>query len=298
MLDIAELTADHGDGPVYGSLHFDVDHSHDSRPRPGWKVLRFWEIPARSSTRAWPGTFQNKSLSKRIFARRRERDHARTLGTASPTKIEALGEQSSAQRAGEVMAANTPIEAGAAERATPADQAFGVDSDSGKESLPGPGELQSAVAGSQLASLLEAIENEHAQFAGKMVVAHAGLSQGGLARARPKANRTRPKGYAHEVFEKLRDVATAETEIAVPSLGFYGDQPRLEQLGEVGADGLLGHAGDLRELGCGQRFAGGERGQDFRPGVVADQGSDADDIRSVFHGSMVDEPLGCCKVLS
>src|ERR1019366_794052 len=28
MLDVAELTADHGDRPVNGSLHFDVDHSH------------------------------------------------------------------------------------------------------------------------------------------------------------------------------------------------------------------------------------------------------------------------------
>src|ERR1700674_657106 len=32
MLYVAELTADDGDRPLYGSLHFDVDHRHGSRP--------------------------------------------------------------------------------------------------------------------------------------------------------------------------------------------------------------------------------------------------------------------------
>jgi hypothetical protein len=32
MLDVAELTADDGDRPMYGSLHFDVDHRHGLRP--------------------------------------------------------------------------------------------------------------------------------------------------------------------------------------------------------------------------------------------------------------------------
>ena len=84
----------------------------------------------------------------------------------------------------------------------------------------------------------------------------------------------------------------------MPSLVFHGDQSRFEQLGEVSADRLFGHPGDTRELGGGQRLARGERRQDLRPGMVADQGRDADDVRTVLHGSILVEPLRWRKVLS
>ena len=238
-----------------------------------------------------------KSLPKRLFARRGEVDHARALRASRPAELEASIEQGSAERAGKVVTAHTPVQTGATQRATSAHQRFDVNTDPGKESLPIAGELQSVAAGSQKTPLLEAIEDEHAQFAGKMVVAHAGLSERRLARTRAKTHRAGSIGYSHETFEKLRDVLIVEAEIPMPSLTFHGDQSRVEQLGEVSADRLFGHPGQTRELGGGQCLARSERRQDLRPGVVPDQSRDADDVRAVLHGSILVEPLRSRKML-
>src|SRR6266550_6043479 len=138
-----------------------------------------------------------KSLPERLFARRGEVDHARALRASRPAELEASIEQDSAERAGEVVTAHAPVQTGATQRATSAHQRFDVDTDPGKESLPVAGELQSVTAGSQKVPLLEAIEDKHAQFAGKMVVAHAGLSERRLARTRTKTHRASSIGHAH-----------------------------------------------------------------------------------------------------
>ena len=270
------------------------------KQQPGTRrlVLRFWEISSLSSTRGPGRTFQEESLSERLFARRGEVDHARSVRASRPAELEASIEQGSAQRAGKVVTAHTPIQTGATQRATSAHQRFNVDPDPGKESLSAAGELQPIAAGSQQVPLLEAVEDEHTQFAGKVVVAHSGLSKRRLSRTRAKTHRAGSIGHTHEALEKLCDVAIVETKISVPSLVFHGDQSRFEQLGEVSADRLFGHPGDTRELGGGQCLARGERRQDFRPGVVAYQGRDADDVRAVFHGSILVEPFQCRKVLS
>src|ERR1039457_7153378 len=156
---------------MYGSLHFDVDHSHGLRPRlAGWAVLRFWEVPAGSSTRGVYPRFQAETLSKRLFARRREVDHSRALHTPRPAERVVAVEQGSAKRAREMMAANTPIQTGAAEWATPAHKRLGVDAELGKDPLSATAELQSVAAGLQQALLLESVEDQHAQHARTMVV--------------------------------------------------------------------------------------------------------------------------------
>jgi hypothetical protein len=59
-------------------------------------------------------TFQEESLSKRLFVRRREVDQVRALRASRPTELEASVEQGNAQCTGKMMAANTPIQTGAA----------------------------------------------------------------------------------------------------------------------------------------------------------------------------------------
>jgi hypothetical protein len=44
-----------------------------------------------------------------------------------------------------------------------------------------------------------------------------------------------------------------------------------------------------------QRAVRHQRGQHFRPRMIANERRDADDVRSVFHGSIVDEPYFPCK---
>ena len=82
-----------------------------------------------------------------------------------------------------------------------------------------------------------------------------------------------------------------EAEVAVPTLALDGDEPGVEQLGQVAADRLLRDAGDGGELGRRQGAIGEQRGQHLGTCMVADQRGDADDVGAFFHGSMLAEPL-------
>src|SRR5450631_209181 len=144
--------------------------------RCGWTVWRFWEITGSSSTRGLAVAPRKKSLPKRALARSREVDHSRAFRAPRPAELEAPVEQRRAQRAGKMMAANAPIEAGAAHRPSPAHQRVAVDPHTGEDFPTLPGQLQALAAGSQQAPLLEAVEDEHAQLAGKMVVANSRLA--------------------------------------------------------------------------------------------------------------------------
>ena len=75
-----------------------------------------------------------------------------------------------------MMAPHTPIEARARQTAALHAQGFDIDSDLIEELLTGPGKSQSAGVASDEATLLETIEGEYAQLAGKMVIANASLS--------------------------------------------------------------------------------------------------------------------------
>src|ERR1700694_5090304 len=97
----------------------------------GRAVLRFWEIPSRSSTRGLGRTFQKESLPECLFSRRREVDHTRALRASRPAELEATIEQRSAQRAGKMMTAHTPTQTCATQRVTSAHQRFDVDPDPG-----------------------------------------------------------------------------------------------------------------------------------------------------------------------
>ena len=84
----------------------------------------------------------------------------------------------------------------------------------------------------------------------------------------------------------------------MPALTLDGNQSRGDQLREMGADRLLGHARYLGKLRRGQRPVRHQGSENFRPGVVSDERSDADDVRTVFHSSMVNEPYFSLQALS
>lgn len=123
-----------------------------------------------------------------------------------------------------------------------------------------------------------------------MVVANTRETQRRLPRTRANADRAGTIGDAHELFEQLSDVAIGKTKITMTPLPLDGEQTRVDQLRQMAADGLLGDARDVRELGRGQRLSAAQRRKRIRASVVADQRGDASDAGAVFHGSMLAEP--------
>jgi hypothetical protein len=190
-----------------------------------------------------------------------------------------------------MRAAHAPVEAGAAQRTPALLQRLEVDAESGAEAVAGRRELRPAVDRAQQLSLIETLVHQDAEFSGQVVVAHARLAQRRLARARADAHGARPIRDTHQALEQMRDVRVREPEVAMPALALDGDQPRSDELRKVTADRLLGDTRDVDELRRGQRLAGHQRGEDFRARMIADQRGDADDAGSVFHGSLLTEPL-------
>ncbi len=158
------------------------------------------------------------------------------------------------------------------------------------ETSAGRREFERLVLSPQQATLREAVVHQNAEFTRKMVVANARLAQRRLTRARAHAHGADAICDTHQAFEQLCDVGLRKAEVAVPPLVLHGQQLRVEQLGEVRADRLLRHAGDLRELGSSQCMSAHQSREDFGSRVIADQSGDANDVGPVLHGSIVDEP--------
>src|SRR5262245_6885264 len=173
-----------------------------------------------------------------------------------------------------------------------------VDPESRTELPPLRGEVEPLATRSQEAPLFEAVENAHAQFTREMVVADACLPERGLAGTRAKPYRAGAVRHLHEAFEKPGHIAIGESKVTMPPLALYGQQARIEQLGEMGADRLLCYAREFGEFRCGERLARHQGRKNLGPGVIADQRGNANDVRSIFHGSILVEPLWCRKGVS
>lgn len=241
---------------------------------------------------------RSEHLAQCIFTARRKRHHARIPGTFRPTEIDNTRQQGSAQCAGKMMAALAPIEASFAENAPSRCEAVGVDTDLAEQRLTDGGELQAIGMRYQCASLQQAFVDQHTQLTGEVIVANARLAQRRLARAGAKAHCAGPERDPHQRFEKMRDIIVSEAEVTVPPLCIDCDQPCIQQLCQMGADGLLRHASDIGELGRGQRAPAHECGEHLGARMVADQRRDADNMRTVFHGSILAEPSCRHKALS
>ncbi len=129
----------------------------------------------------------------------------------------------------------------------------------------------------------QAFVDEHPEFARQMVIADARLAQRRFAWTGTHAHGACAERDAHHGFEQVRDVGVGDAEITVPALRLDGEQARLAQLGEVRADRLARDAGGVGQFRRGQGHAAHQHVQHFGARLVADQGGDVRDIRSVSH---------------
>ena len=302
-----------------------MDHvvaaAHASKPRPGTARVR---LAGRSGTGASARAAREgrcalsddhagapavgaearrarASLGRRNFTRLEQpaelalavgchRHDARIPCALRPSELDEARKERRAQRTGEMVAALAPVEARPAKGALLAGERLRVDGEPREPALARSGEPEAVGAIDQRARPQEALVNAHADFSREVVVAHPRLAQGGLARTRPRPDGAGAKRDAHQRFEQMRDVAIGEPEVPMPPLALDGDQARVDELREMRADGLLGDARHAGKLGGGERPVRHQGREHFRPGVIADERGDADDVRTVFHGSIVDEP--------
>jgi hypothetical protein len=123
-----------------------------------------------------------------------------------------------------------------------------------------------------------AVEHLHAEIAGEMVVADAGTAQRRLFRPRSHPHVTGARGKAGEPLEHIGDIGIGQAVVAVAALLLRLDQTAGLKLREMRARGLRRDAGLLRQLACGERLAGQQRGQHVGTGGVADQRGDHGDV--------------------
>ena len=138
----------------------------------------------------------------------------------------------------------------------------------------------------------------HAHLACQVVVAHARAAQRRLPGAGAQPHGTGAKRHVHQRLQQVGYIPVRQPEVAVPALALHGDQARIQQLGEVGADGLLGHACNVGQLGGRERAVRHQCGEDFGACAVADERGNARNVGAVFHGSILGEPLSAVNRLS
>ena len=122
-----------------------------------------------------------------------------------------------------------------------------------------------------------------------MVVADARLAQLGRFGAGARARMSRALGHAHHLLQHLGDVASRETEVAMPPLPDAGDQPALRKLGQMRACRLSGNAGLARELARRQRLSADQRRQPVGARRIAGKRGNGRDGGAVFHISIIAE---------
>ena len=122
-----------------------------------------------------------------------------------PVQFGEAAHHGGAQRAGEVMAAFAPVEAGLADRPARMRQRLGVDLQRlGHEALALAGEFDRLLGLPDQPLLAQAVEHLHAEIAGEMVVADPRPAQRRLLRPGAHAGMAGALGQAREAFEHMR----------------------------------------------------------------------------------------------
>ena len=152
------------------------------------------------------------------------------------------------------MTAFTPVEAGIAKRAALAGETVDVDADVLKQLLPDRCQFQACRAELQCTYLQQVFVNKHTQFAGEMIVTNTRFSQCRFARAGSNPYRAGPECNAHQGFQQFRHIVVGQAKVTMPSLRLDFNQARVEQLGKMAADGLLGYTCHFGKLGGGERL--------------------------------------------
>ena len=140
-----------------------------------------------------------------------------------------------------------------------------------------------------------AVEHLHAEIAGQMVVANPRAAQRRILRPGTHAHVTGARRQTREALEHAGDIRIGEAIIAVAALLLRLDQAAGFQFGQMGARGLRGDAGLMRQLARGQRAAGHQRRQHVGARGIADQRGDHGNVGTCFHSSMLTEALMSIK---
>ena len=186
--------------------------------------------------------------------------------------------------AGQMVPLLGPVHAVAHERPFPR---WHFDADAGEEVPPGVGQLVlevvagtaqgvmavaarviATVAADERLAIQQAAHHRHAETARDMVVAvRAERSRAALVPSR--SERTgRGGASAPQLLEQLADLGTGQPVVAVPAVGFDGQQARAGQLAEVAAGGRPADPRFVGEHAGGQRPAVVQGEQNLAPGRV------------------------------
>ena len=200
-----------------------------------------------------------------------------------------------------MRAALAPIEAGAAQRASPVRQAFDVDPELAEEAPAVRGHAQGVVTSSDEFPGAETIEHGDAGLARKMVVADPCAAQRRIFRPGANAHVSGPRRQPHQRFQHAGDIGAGEAKIAMACLFLDREQAGGVQLGEMTARRRQRDARFLGEFGRSERLAVHQRGEHIGAGGIAKQRGDHRDIGTVFHSSILTEACSrrhrlCCGI--
>ena len=141
--------------------------------------------------------------------------------------------------------------------------------------------------------LAQAVEYEHAQVAGQMVIAHPRLAHRRITwpGLDPHGLTTQPVRQAHEALDHARHVMVGDAEVPMPARVLDGHEPGIDEFREMRARGLFGHRRGPSQLAGGHRPPGHETHQDRSPRPVTDEPGNARNAGGLVHSSIIAEPF-------
>src|SRR5208282_2441818 len=206
---------------------------------------------------------------------------------ARPFELVKARQKCRPEGASEMAAPRTPIEATPAERAAVPREGGELDAEGGDEARPLARETQLALAELEQPAACEAVEELHAELAGKMVVADARMAQGRVLGSGARAQLAGAGGEPHQPLEHGGDIRARQVEIAVPALLLDREQAARRELGEMGACRRQAHSGLRRELACREGTSAQQGREHVGARRVAHEGGEGGDLRAGLHSSIL-----------
>jgi NIPSNAP len=194
-----------------------------------------------------------------------------------------------------VVATLAPVKTGPAQHATAGIDREHIDASAPEPLGPASAQLQGVCGALYYTVAREFLESPYTELTGQVVVANPSVPQSRFAWAGDQPHSAGAKGDAHQRLEQPGDILIGETVIAVTTLLLHGYERRIEELGQVRAHRLFGHAGNRRQFTRRQRPITYQGGEHIRTRRIAEQRGDARDVGTIFHSSTIDEPLSVSK---
>jgi len=182
----------------------------------------------------------------------------------------------------------TPVQTTSADRPSFFAQAPNIQTQGQKIIRPGSCKSRHWVR-AQKASLTQGLEKSNGLLPSEMIVADPCLAQSDVARPCPHPLYTGSLRKAHQGFEHVSNIGSAQADISVTSLFDEIDQPGLLELGQMTADRLRRDVADLGQFGGRQGTPIHQRLKHVGTRRIADQGSYGGNGRSDLHSSIITE---------